>query len=661
MKNIISLIVMFVTLTFANAQIADTIIKNAKIYTADASDTFVQALAIKDGLIIYTGTNTGVNVHLGTGTTIKDAGGRLILPGMHDVHMHPLEASSTNGSSCSLNSVETNPENYITTMQACGSAPNSNGWILGWGHSIYTLLNATRAPRLILDEVYPTTPALFMEETSHSMWVNTAGLNALGITDSTPDPVGGHIVKSKWGTPTDVDGILLDNAGDAAISVALATNGILQTNNYEGLVYYGLPLLAKNGITSICEGRTYWKQNYIQTWQQIKNNNLLTCRVALAPWIYPDDNDATQIPTIEALYDAGDDMLKIRQIKLYSDGILVNATAAMHDDYEAGILSALGFPFSRGLNYIDAPRMVSLITSLETKGYDFHIHAIGDRGVTESLDAIAAARTTNGDIGARHRVTHLEVVKQTDYSRFSSLNVTADMQVTGDFTNPNHWHDNDDFIGVTRSDNLVPVKSISDAGARVTLSSDWDVSSISPFVGIQNSLTRVPQNLPNVAAAVKAYTINGAYVMRHEDKTGSLEVGKYADLIMVDRDIFTVPYTQIGATKVVFTWLEGNEVYLDTVLSTVENTFNNSKFDVYPTVAHDSIHVYITNKNKNHSSIKVYDFNGKKVIHQNVNSDSFVNNEVKIDVSILSEGIYILKFTNEKGLVEGAKKFIVSY
>jgi len=659
MKNILTLTVILTMLTSLNAQIADTIIKNAKIYTADASDTFVQALAIKDGLIIYTGTDTGVNVHLGAGTTVKDGGGRLILPGMHDVHMHPLEASSTNGSSCSLNSAETNPENYKAVIQACGSTPNSNGWILGWGHSIYTLLNATRAPRLILDEVYPITPALFMEETSHSMWINTAGLNALGITDSTLDPVGGHIVKSKWGTPTDVDGILLDNAGDAAISVALATNGTLQTNNYEGLVYYGLPLLAKNGITSICEGRTYWKQNYIQTWQQIKNNNLLTCRVALAPWIYPDDNDATQIPAIEALYDAGDDMLKIRQIKLYSDGILINATAAMHDDYETGILTTLGFPFSNGLNYIDASRMTNLITSLEMKGYDFHIHAIGDRGITESLDAIATARATNGDIGARHRITHLEVVKATDFPRFSSLNVTADMQVTGDFTNPNHWHDNDDFIGATRSDNLVPVKSIYDAGARLTLSSDWDVSSVSPFVGIQNSLTRAPQNLPSVAAAVKAFTINGAYVMRQEDKTGSLEVGKYADLIMVDRDIFTVPNTQIGTTKVVFTWLAGNQVYYDAVLSTAKNVLNSTKFDVYPTVTHEEVYVYFTGEKTTDSSIEIYDFSGKRKSKQNVDSDSFNNNEIKVDVSGFSEGIYILKFSNGRDQTK-SKKFIVS-
>ncbi len=661
MKNSVTLILLFMSLISTKAQIADKVIKNAKIYTADASDTFVQAIAIKNGLIIYTGSNTGVVTHIGTSTEVKDGGGRLVLPGMHDVHMHPLEASSANGASCILNSEETNPENFISVLNACNSTPNSNGWVIGWGHSIYTLLDATRAPRLILDEVYPITPAIIMEETSHSVWINTAGLTALGITATTPDPIGGHIIKSTWGTTSDVDGILLDSAGDDALSVALATNATMQNNNYDGLVNYGLPLLAKNGITSICEGRTYWKQNYIQTWQQIKANNLLTCRVGLAPWVYPEDNDVTQIPTIEAMYDSGDDMLKIRQIKLYADGILINATAAMHENYETGILSFLGFPFSKGLNYIDVSRMTSLITTLEQKGFDFHIHAIGDRGITESLDAIAAARVANGDIGARHRITHLEVVKPTDFSRFSSLNVTADMQVTGDFTNPNHWHDNDDFIGVTRSDNLVPVKSIFDAGARVTLSSDWDVSSISPFVGIQNSLTRVPQNLPNVAAAVKAFTINGAYVMRQEDKTGSLEVGKYADLIMVDRDIFTIPNTQIGETKVVFTWLAGDQVYEDAVLSTVENSLNNIKFDVYPTVTHDSIHVYYTGKNKKRSFIKIFDYSGKKIIDKKLNFDSFVNNEITIDISVLSEGVYILQFTNDDGLVEKSKKFIASY
>ncbi len=656
-SKIVALFLLLSVSFYAQGQTAEKVIKNATIYTADTNDTFVEALAISNGIITYAGSNSGVETYIGAGTTIINAGGRLLLPGLQDVHMHPLEASSINGASCVLNSSETNPENYIAAIQVCSSTPNSNGWVLGWGHSIYTLLNATRAPRLILDEAFPTTPALFMEETSHSMWINTAGLNALGITDSTPDPVGGHIIKSYWGTATDVDGILLDNAGDAAIAVALATNSTLQENNYDGLVNYGLPLLAQNGITAIAEGRTYWKQNYIETWQAIKANNLLTCRVSLAPWIYPDDTDVTQIPTIAALYDTGDDLLKIRQIKLYSDGIIINATAALHAPYNDN----LGFPFTTGLNYITETRMTTLISALEQVGYDFHIHAIGDRGITESLNAISAARTINGDLGARHRVTHLETVQESDFSRFVDLNVTADMQVTGSFTNPENWHENDPMIGSIRSNNLVPLKSIYDTGARVTLSSDWDVSSISPFVGIQNSLTRTPQNLPTVASAVKAYTINAAYVLRQENTTGSLEVGKYADFVVLDRDIFTIPHTQIGATTVVSTWLAGTEIYSTGVLNNPEIKYSQTQFEVYPTITEKLIHLYYTGEKTSDFRVGFFDTNGKEVQSYTVAKTGFIDNEITLDASEMSEGVYLLKFTNNTGTVQQTKKIIIRY
>jgi predicted amidohydrolase YtcJ len=193
------------------------------------------------------------------------------------------------------------------------------------------------------------------------------------------------------------------------------------------------------------------------------------------------------------------------------------------------------------------------MTILEQTGYDFHIHAIGDRGITESLDAVEAARNANGDIGARHRITHVEIVKESDYPRFAQLNVTADMQVASDFTNPENWEENLPFLGADRIDNIIPLKSIFETGARVTLSSDWDVSSLNPFIGMQNALTRAPQNLPTIEDAVKAYTINGAYVLRQETNTESLEVGKWADFICVNQDIFTVPTNQIAQTIVLST------------------------------------------------------------------------------------------------------------
>jgi predicted amidohydrolase YtcJ len=443
-------------------------------------------------------------------------------------------------------------------LQNCALTANSNGWMMASGHAISTILTASD-PKGLLDGISTTVPILVMEKTSHSIWVNSKALMLAGITSASVDPPGGHIVKNAMGEPT---GVLLDNAGDNLIQMALASNATIDEANYQGLITTGLPLMARNGITSISEARTYWKRNYIPIWQRIKTNNLLTVRVGLAPWMYPSDVDATQIAAIQALYSVGDDLLKIRQIKVYSDGIVVNATSALSAPYN----NNLGFTFGNtGLNYFTQSRLATYITALEATGYDFHIHAIGDRGITESLNAIQSARTSNPALTPRHRITHVEIVNPTDYPRFASLNVVADMQVTGNFAQPAHWHDHSNLIG-TRGDNSIPLKSLYNAGAKITLSSDWDVSNINPFIGMQNALTRAPQELPNVEEVVKAYTINGAYVMRQEAVTGSLELNKYADLIVVDRDIFTIPTTQISATKVLLTLLGGRQVYIDALL-----------------------------------------------------------------------------------------------
>lgn len=574
-KKIIPSILALLLVTFLNhqslAQIADKVFKNAKIYTTNNS--FEEAIAIKDGNIIYVGTDAAVNAHIGAGTAVEDLDGKLILPGLHDVHMHPLEASSPLGGGCVLDSSEEDPRNFVSFIQNnCDLTPNANGWIVGFGHSIFTFFDPQVPdpenipyPKTLLDQAInnPNIPAVIMEETSHSVWVNSKALELIGITNTTPanDPVGGHIVRD-GNIPT---GILLDNAGDIALSLALVSNANTDAENKAGLVEYGLPFLAENGITSICEGRTYWKRNYIEIWESIKADGDLTCRVALAPWVYPSDSDATLIPALQNLFDEGDDMLSVGQIKVYSDGIMVNATAAMLQPYDY----SWDLPITDGLNYVDETRLTDLITDLELEGYDFHIHAIGDRGIHEALNAIEAARNINGNIGARHRITHLEIVNANDYPRFAALNVTADVQVAGDFTQPANWGENSFLIG-NRADNLMPIKSLKNAGARITLSSDWDVSDANPFLGIQNALTRSPQELSSVEDAVKAYTIDAAYVMRHENETGSLEVGKWADLVIVNKDIFTIPTNQISTTKVLLTMLGGEEVYRSPTLLPVE-------------------------------------------------------------------------------------------
>ncbi|RKZ48613.1 MAG: amidohydrolase [Candidatus Parabeggiatoa sp. nov. 3] len=323
--------------------------------------------------------------------------------------------------------------------------------------------------------------------------------------------------------------------------------------NYEGLLD-ALWLLNKNGITSVCEARTYWKRGFQDAWLRAEQENTLTVRAVLGLWAYPSMADAAQLSGIKALYrNNPNDLLRISQIKLYNDGILINSTAAMLAPY----LEKLGnIPSNNGLNYFTEERLTRYIAELEPVGFDFHIHAIGDRAVRESINAIEAAQSSSG----RHRLTHLEVVSPADYPRFKALNITADMQVAGTFSNPEHWAENEFLIG-DRGNNLIPLKGLHEAGARITLSSDWDVSTLNPFVGMQNALTRAPQNLPDLATVIHAYTMNPAYVMRQETKVGSIEVGKEADLIVLDKNLFEIPIQSISQTQVLMTFLQGEIVY----------------------------------------------------------------------------------------------------
>ena len=610
---------------------------NGKIYTANDAQPFAEAMAINGENIIYIGNNNSINAFINANTIVENLNGRLVLPGIHDVHQHPLEAGTEGGSGCHLHNDAQSVDELIEELDLCNIQPNTNGWILANGHSIFTLYDGEDPSKYYLDDLYPDDPVAILEETSHSVWVNSKALEIVGIDDNTPDPPGGHIYKNP--TTGEVDGILMDNAGDVVLQMALAANNTINNLHYDGLIEFGLPELAKNGITSICEARTYWKRDYQDIWQELRDNDLLTCRVVLNPWIYPDEDDAVQIPILQSLYNTGDNMLKATQVKCYSDGIIPNATAALHEPY----IDNNGLPFNTGLNYIDADRLANLITVLEQTGYDFHIHAIGDRGITESLDAIETARNANGNIGARHRITHVEIVKESDYPRFAQLNVTADMQVAGNFTNPENWDENLPFLGADRVDNIIPLKSIFDTGARITLSSDWDVSSLNPFVGMQNALTRAPQNLPTVQDAVKAYTINGAYVLRQENQTGSLEVGKWADFICVNQDIFTIPVNQIAQTEVLSTWVGGTEVYRSDELDAVSNIQKNQIIDLYPTPVKDRL--FLDLKDEIIIGLDIFNVQGDLVKSiQETRQDS-----MQVNVADLSNGVYFLKIALKNG------------
>ena len=521
---------------------------NAKIYTVNKNQLWAEAMIVEGNTIVFIGSNSEARNVLEDGSEEIDLEGKLVLPGFHDVHMHPMEVGSTS-TTFSLDENEVDINNYLPVIQQASQSNPGNNWLIGFGHSINTLLEAQESPLKLLDETVSNRPVIIMEHTSHSMWVNSKALELAGFTDTSENPIGGILMKENG----KLNGILIDNAGD--IVFQLAQKSLANSDNeYDGMVSYVLPELAKNGITSVSDARTYWKRNQHKVWQQLAEDGRLTARFNLGLWAYPEANDNEQIASLKSLFSNDkNSLLKINQIKLYSDGITHNTTAALHSNYHVDFFNQSS---NNGLNYFSEDRIKKYIEELETVGFDFHIHAIGNRGIYEALNAIEKGSLLQN----RHRLTHVEMVDANDIHRFKQLNVTADAQVAGDFTQPHYWQENAELVGTTLANNLIPIKSFTDAGVRLTLSSDWNVSTLNPFVGIQNAVTRNPQNI-SLEEAIKAYTINAAYTMRQEAAVGSLEKGKLADFIVLNQDIFSIPKSQISQTKVVRTIFNGEEIY----------------------------------------------------------------------------------------------------
>ncbi len=526
--------------------------KNGAIYTVNKAQPWAEALVIENGVIKYVGSNAEAGKFEAAGARVIDLGGKMVMPGFHDVHIHPLESGSDNNH-FELNVDERNAENFIPLIRQAARDFPGRDWLIGYGHNLESLLQTKRRPAEMLDEVASDRPIIVMEQTSHSMWVNSKALALAGINKDSANPVGGVILKDTSGQPT---GVLIDNAGERVMHLAMAATPERMQKDYDGLVNSTLPALARQGITSIADARAYWRRGHHLTWRKVEQDGRLTVRTVLGLWAYPEDDDASQIAQLKSLYSNDPSKrLRINQVKLYSDGIVSNTTAAMHAPYELDLLKQ---PENKGLSYFTPARLASYIQQLEPAGFDFHIHAIGDRGIHDALNAIAAG----GSAAGRHRLTHVEVLDSADLPRFARLNITADAQVAGDFSQPAHWPEVAPYIGPEKADHLVPIKSLHDAGARLTLSSDWSVSPFNPFIGLQNAVTRAPQNLA-LADAIAAYTLNAAYVLRQENKVGSLEVGKEADLVVLNQNLFTISPSQIKQTRVLQTLLAGQEVYRD--------------------------------------------------------------------------------------------------
>ena len=535
--------------TTANTNNA-VIFTNALIYQHATANTIV----VENGKIAFIGNADQAKRQFPNHGNWQDLDGAFVGPGFIDNHNHVFEADAEIGGDCDLSNAK-NVRGYEQSLVRCQRelAPSSTDWMMGYGHELAELLQlSNESPLELLDRIFPNSPAVIMEQTSHSMWVNSKALQIAGITAETTDPQGGRILREEDGG---LSGILLDNAGDRLFEIAWNQQPDLQNAHKRGL-QKGLRQLAENGITTVGDGRLYWKRGWLDTWQQLEQQQQLTARVSLRPWIYPADPAAPQLEFFRKAYQPDQErLLIIDQVKLHSDGLLQNGTARLLQPYRQTINPDL----PTGLDYIAPDQMQWWLVQLDAIGYGAHIHAIGDGGTRRALDAIEHAR--NQGSNQLYGLTHLELVQREDLTRFKPLSVDADMQIGNDETlHADHgWAE--EWLGHERATQLMPVGALRSAGANLTLSSDWNVNELNPLISIANAVELKNQAFPNVDTAIAAYTINAAKALGLDDITGSLTVGKAADLVVIDRDISHAKPEQIRKAKFLLTMLSGKVVY----------------------------------------------------------------------------------------------------
>jgi len=532
------------------AESADTIIINAVVY----ADKSAEAIAISNGVITYIGDNRTAETYQVSTTDVIDMEGAMVLPGFVDNHNHVFEAASQAGGNCELNMDATLTE-QVPYLKRCRKQAKANEWLIGYGFSLDKTLSDDddQTPLEVLDEIFPDQPVVLMEQTSHSMWVNSQALMQVGISKTSSEPQGGKILKHL--VTGELNGILLDNAGDIVMEIAWNSLKNKFKESYDGLMN-GLEEAAAHGITTIGDGRLYWKRGWYEVWKEAESNGDLTARVSLRPWIYPQDSRGPQLAYLKTIQSRDQNAkLIVDQVKMYSDGIIINATAKTLDPYLLTYIEDEPY----GINYIPPAEMKDWLLALDKIGYGAHIHAIGDGAIRESLNAIEHARQQNSD--RDYTLTHVEMVHPKDIVRFKPLGVTADFQVGSDYIS---YHDHrwaEPFLGTKRTRSLMQINRVFASGANVSLSSDWNVHDINPLVGIANSLIMGHTGLPTIETAINAYTINAAISLGLDDVTGSIEIGKSADFVVLGKDITQLAPAEIANTDILMTILQGEIVF----------------------------------------------------------------------------------------------------
>lgn len=540
---------------------ADTVILHAAVYTVDPERPWADAVAIRDGEIVFVGSGDGAADLTGPETAVISQPGGMVLPGFQDAHLHPL-TSGIDHFDCSLDIDRQTPHAYVTRVRDCADRMADRAWITGGGWSVAAFPPDGIPHKSLLDAAIDDRPAVFFSVDGHTAWLNSRALEAAGITAATPDPPNGRIDREPFtGEP-------VGSLQESAMDLVRAHMPPPPPDQIQAGMRHAVEYLHSLGVIAMQEASATVNAEdplrMLPTYREFADSEPAMHTVVSLRW--ENDRGLEQIHGLEkarARFDGG--MLAASTVKIFLDGVVEPSTAALLEDYTDQ-------PGYRGELQVPPDVLNEAVARLDALNFQVHIHVIGDRAVQAALDAFAHARERNGPTDNRHHLAHVEFVDPADIPRFAELDVTATFSAL--------WAIEDDYlteltlprVGPERYRWTYPIGSIQEAGGRIAFGSDWNVSSPDPLLAIETAVTRVepsrhdtpafmPQERIDLAEALRAATLNAAWVNHLDDRTGSITVGKRADLVILNTNLFEVEPHRISHARVVRTLFGGETVY----------------------------------------------------------------------------------------------------
>ncbi|MGW6354793.1 amidohydrolase [Streptomyces sp. NPDC055092] len=541
---------------------ADLVFTGGPVHTFSPARSRATSVAVRGERIVAVG-HDEVRELVGPSTEVVDLKGKLLIPGFQDAHAHPVGGGLELGQ-CDLSGATTLDE-YRRRISAYAQAHPDTEWITGGGWSMEAFPGGLPTAAE-LDALLPDRPAYLVNRDHHGAWVNSRALQAAGIDARTPDPADGRIERDADGAPT---GMLQEGAANLIgrllppVTLEQRITGLLRAQ----ALMHSLGVTAwQDALLGEHANLTDPTDAYLAT----AADGRLTARVVGSLW-WDRARGTEQIDELVARRAAGTrGRLRCTTVKIMQDGVAENGTAALLGPYLDGCGCASD---NSGISFVPPLDLQKYVTELDARGFQVHFHALGDRAVREALDAVEAARRANGRTDTRPHLAHLQVVHPDDIGRFRELGATANMQALWAAHEPQMDDLTIPFLGPERSAWQYPFGDLQRSGATLAAGSDWPVSSPDPIEAIHVAVNRVlpdaapgtpvflPEQRIGLDAALTAYTAGSAYVNHLDDVTGSITAGRLADLVVLDRDPFAAPTEEIGATRVLETFVGGERVY----------------------------------------------------------------------------------------------------